>query len=174
MTSARPRNMGSLRRGMGSTITTYPFSTIRPLKTTQTRLNHLTTKMCEIKTVLRLDISPYYFQDSIITLNIARIANAVQCHNQLSGHKDCHEFRFSIVRILVSVSNVTSLQDCSQEVFSKCLCHCLCICICICLCQFFGHVMSSHHSEQMPQRSQCCLIILRSEKVNLGPKRMVQ
>ena len=70
MTSARPRNMGSLRRGMGSTITTYPFSTIRPLKTTQTRLNHLTTKMCEIKTVLRLDISPYYFQDSIITLKM--------------------------------------------------------------------------------------------------------
>ena len=26
-------------------------------------------------------------------------------------NKDCHEFRFSIVRILISVSNVTSLQD---------------------------------------------------------------
>ena len=23
--------------------------------------------------------------------NIARIANAVQCHNKLSGNKDCHE-----------------------------------------------------------------------------------
>ena len=40
--------------------------------------------------------------------NIARIANAVQCHSQLSGNKDCHEFRFSIVRILMSVLNVTS------------------------------------------------------------------
>ena len=29
--------------------------------------------------------------------------------NPSSGHKDCHEFRFSIVRIVVSVSNVTSL-----------------------------------------------------------------
>ena len=27
----------------------------------------------------------------------------------LKCHKDCHEFRFSIVRIVVSVSNVTSL-----------------------------------------------------------------
>ena len=27
----------------------------------------------------------------------------------MSGHKDCHEFRFSIVRIVVSVSNVTSM-----------------------------------------------------------------
>ena len=41
-------------------------------------------------------------------LNIARIANAVQCHS-LSGSKDCPEFRFSIVRIVISVSNVTSL-----------------------------------------------------------------
>ena len=47
------------------------------------------------------------------------------------------------------VSNVTSLQDCSLRVFSKCLC------LCICLCNFFvGHVLSSHHSEQMSQRSQ--------------------
>ena len=42
-------------------------------------------------------------------INIARIANAVQCHNYLSNNKDCHKFRFSIVRIVVSVSNVTSL-----------------------------------------------------------------
>ena len=35
----------------------------------------------------------------IFTKNIARIANAVQCHNRLSGNKDCHEFRFSIVCI---------------------------------------------------------------------------
>ena len=27
-------------------------------------------------------------------------------------YKDCHETRFSIVRIVISVSNVTSLQDC--------------------------------------------------------------
>ena len=39
--------------------------------------------------------------------NIARIANAVQCHSWLSGNKGCHEFRFSIVRIVV-----TSVQDC--------------------------------------------------------------
>ena len=37
--------------------------------------------------------------------NIARIANAVQCHNLLSDYKDCHEFRFSIVRIVISVTN---------------------------------------------------------------------
>ncbi len=36
--------------------------------------------------------------------NIARIANAVQCHNWLSGNNDCHEFRFSIVRIVISVA----------------------------------------------------------------------
>ena len=56
--------------------------------------------------------------------NIARIANAVQCHNWLSGNKDCHEFRFSIVRIVISVSNVTSLQDClfnCQNGKSNCL-----------------------------------------------------
>ena len=41
-------------------------------------------------------------------INIARIANAVQCHNKLSGNNDCHEFRFSIVRLVISVSNVTS------------------------------------------------------------------
>ena len=29
--------------------------------------------------------------------NIARIANAVQCHSLLSGNKDCNNFRFSIV-----------------------------------------------------------------------------
>ena len=35
--------------------------------------------------------------------NIARIANALQCH------KDCHEFGFSIVRVVISVWNGTSL-----------------------------------------------------------------
>ena len=34
----------------------------------------------------------------------------VHCHSLLSGNKNCHEFRFSIVRIVISVSNVTSLQ----------------------------------------------------------------
>ena len=41
--------------------------------------------------------------------NIARIANAVHCHSCLSGNKDCHDFRFIIVRIVISVSNATSL-----------------------------------------------------------------
>ena len=49
-------------------------------------------------------------------------ANAVQCHSLLSGNKDCYEFRFSIVRIVISVSNVTSLLDCRF--------HCLCGCHC--------------------------------------------
>ena len=31
--------------------------------------------------------------------NIERIANAVQCHNQLSGNKDCLEYRLSIVSV---------------------------------------------------------------------------
>ena len=47
-----------------------------------------------------------------IRINIARIANAVHCHSCMSGNKDCHEFRFSVLRIVISVSIVTSLQDC--------------------------------------------------------------
>ena len=43
-----------------------------------------------------------------IVKNIARIANAVQCHSKLSGNKYCHEFNFSIVRNVISVSNVIS------------------------------------------------------------------
>ena len=35
-----------------------------------------------------------------------------------------------------NVSKVTSLQDCSLKVFSKCLC--LCLCHCHCLCLFFA------------------------------------
>ena len=46
--------------------------------------------------------------------NIARIANAVQCHNLLSDNKDGHGFRFSIVRIVISVSNVTSSCSCKN------------------------------------------------------------
>ena len=59
----------------------------------------------------------WYYQN--LERNIASIANAVQsldsCIVQLDSSVtlNCHEFRFSIVRILlVSVSNVTSLQDC--------------------------------------------------------------
>ena len=43
-----------------------------------------------------------------------------------------------------------------------CLFHCLCHCLCICLshCPFFGLVMSTHHSDQMLQRSQVTGIAL--------------
>ena len=37
--------------------------------------------------------------DAFMQTNIARIANTVQWHSLLSDNKDCHEFRFSIVRI---------------------------------------------------------------------------
>ena len=60
-----------------------------------------------------------------------------------------HEFRFSVVKIVISVSNVTRLWDC----LCHCLCHCLCLCICLCHCIFFGQVMSPNHSDQMSQRS---------------------
>ena len=42
-------------------------------------------------------------------LNIARIANAVQCHSLFSDNKDFHKFRFSIVSIVISVSNVVKV-----------------------------------------------------------------
>ena len=77
---------------------------------------------CVDRLVLEFTWFPWKERDQI--KNIARIANAVQCHNQLSGNKDCHEFRFSIVRIVISVSNVTSLQDClfnCQNGKSNCL-----------------------------------------------------
>ena len=54
-----------------------------------------------------------------IKKNIARIANAVQCHSWLSGDKDCHEFRFSIVRIVISVSIVISLH-CIVTILQTC------------------------------------------------------
>ena len=44
--------------------------------------------------------------------NIARIANAVQCHSILSVNTDCHESRFSMVIIVISVLNVTSHKGC--------------------------------------------------------------
>ena len=42
---------------------------------------------------------------SAFVINIARIANAVQCHSELSGNKESREFRFSII----SASTVKSL-----------------------------------------------------------------
>ena len=44
-------------------------------------------------------------------------------HYSLTSGHDCHDVRFSIVRIVISVSNVTSLQDCLWH--SLCCCHCL-------------------------------------------------
>ena len=59
------------------------------------------------------------FSPNVGDKNIARIANTVQCHNYLSGNKDCYETRFSIVSIVISVSNVTSPYDRSFRVFSN-------------------------------------------------------
>ena len=50
---------------------------------------------------------------------------------------------FSIVRNVISVSKVTSLEDRSFRVFSKCIRHCLCLCLCLCLFYWSGHVSSS-------------------------------
>ena len=49
-------------------------------------------------------------REMIKTLQELRMLSSVTL--DLSGYKDCHEFRFSIVRIVISVSIVTSLQDC--------------------------------------------------------------
>ena len=94
----------------------------------------------------------YDIQKSKVKSNIARIANAVHCHSLLSGNKNCHEFRVSIVRIVISVSNVTSLQDCLgpqvcapiDAYNSQCRGRQV----------FLGQVMSSHYSDPMSQRSQ--------------------
>ena len=97
--------------------------------------------------------------------NIARIANAVTITLYSRVTMQMLILLFSIVRNEISVSSVksqvTSLQG-SLRVFSKCICHCLCLCLCICLwlCDF-GHVLSSHHPEQMSQRSQVSRIALR-------------
>ena len=67
--------------------------------------------------------------------------DSVQCHSSLSGHKDFHELRFSIVII-------KSLQ----------VCLCLFCCHCICICIFVVHALSAHYYEQMSQRSlKLCL-----------------
>ena len=89
-----------------------------------------------------------------VVLNIARIANAVHCHSLLSGNKNCHEFRVSIVRIVISVSNVTSLQDClGPQVCAPIAAH---NSQCRVRQVFLGQVMSSHYSDPMSQRSQAC------------------
>ena len=50
-----------------------------------------------------------------------------------------------------------------MKVLSKCicLCHCLCLCICLCHCLFVGQVISLHHSDQMSERSQSRIVLLR-------------
>ena len=71
-------------------------------------MNHLLTCFQAIRQKLYMDTSSCSKQDadwinllSKMSLNIARIGNAVYCHSWLSGNKDCHEFRFSIVRIVI-------------------------------------------------------------------------
>ena len=44
---------------------------------------------------------------------------AVQSHFSLLSNQDCHEFRLSIVRIVISVSNVTSHYDCLHAIMVK-------------------------------------------------------
>ena len=76
-----------------------------------------------------------------IPKSIARIANALQLHNCLSKNKDCHEFRFSIVRIAISVSNVTSLRDCH--------CHLKCG-------LKFGQYLLEFQPTNIDRTSNCC------------------
>ena len=82
--------------------------------------------------------------------NIARIANAVTITLYSRVTMSFLILLFPIVRNVSSVSSVkfqvTSLEDGSFRVFSKCLCLCLCLCLC--------QVMSPHHSDQMSQRSK--------------------
>ena len=76
----------------------------------------------------------------------------------------------SIVTINCQVTKIVMNSGFNYQNCSQCLkCHKslgllsggLCLCLCICLCIFFGYVMSSHHSEQMSQRSQVSRIALR-------------
>ena len=61
-----------------------------------------------------------YFSSIFLTTRQTNMLPTVQCHSKLSGNTDCHEFRFSIVRHVISVSNGASLhQDCSLRVFSN-------------------------------------------------------
>ena len=54
--------------------------------------------------------------------------------------------------IITYVSKVTSLEDRSLNVFSKCIC--LCICIYLCHCIFFGQVIFHHHYDHMSENSK--------------------
>ena len=49
----------------------------------------------------------------------ARIVNALQCHSLLSGHYDCHDLRFSIVRNVKKKFNFSKIgiSGCSVDVF---------------------------------------------------------
>ena len=79
----------------------------------------------------------------------ARIANVVTLNCQ--ENKNCHEFRFSIVRIVISVSKVTSLQDCSLGVLSEGGRY---VGRYVGRYIFFDQAMSPDHSHQISQRSQ--------------------
>ena len=103
------------RRIIGRTIINISQKCLKTFKL----MNHLLTCFQAIRQKLYMDTSSCSKQDadwinllSKMSQDIARIGNAVHCHSWLSGKKDCHEFRFSIVRIVISVSIVTSLQDC--------------------------------------------------------------
>ena len=109
---------------------------------------------------LKYGVLKQTFSDVKNDINIAKIANAVQWHNYLSGNNYCHEFRFSNVRIVISVSNVTSLQDCQK--FSNNCQHCKKNWKNWKLknCQNVGQFMFPHHSDQMSQRSQVSRVAL--------------
>ena len=58
-----------------------------------------------------------------ITQNIARIANAVQCHSWLSGNKDCHEFRSQDCRLVsqsVTRSPIELFWTAKKEGYLRC------------------------------------------------------
>ena len=66
-------------------------------------------------------------------------------------NKDCHEFRFSIVKNVSQMSQVSkiALWRCSLNVFFIVI-----VFVLVFVIVFFGQVMSSHHSYPMSQRSQ--------------------
>ena len=92
---------------------------------------------------------------------IGSLNRVAKCHIFYTGNKDCHEFRFSIVRIVINVSNATSIWDC----------------LCYCPCHFFVFlfvfvivlllVMSRHHSDQMSQGSQVSRVSLWTCSLNV-------
>ena len=48
------------------------------------------------------------FPGPLCRVKIARIVNAVHCHSWLSDNNHCHEFKFSIVRIVI-------ISDCEKK-----------------------------------------------------------